>query len=192
MHTAAAQRKDDSTNVLLASTNKTQPSTPSTPVAHLPNKSLPLVACVQLNMQPPPAKKSTNQHLNTPSGDEDYAPHINEEDDVVPQISNDPLLSNNLNEDEMAPLCAACQSCCNPNSDTDDYRFCINCNCDAQAICTEQMDFQTPASDKLVITHLDFCHGGKECYKNAPCSSSVTSHCIGRIDIPAKSGTTLC
>ena len=39
--TAAAQRKEDRTNVLLASTNKTQPSTASTPVAHLPDESLP-------------------------------------------------------------------------------------------------------------------------------------------------------
>ena len=70
---AAAQRKQDRTNVLLATTNKIQPSTPSTPVAHLPNKSLPLDDCVQMNTQPPPVKESTNQHLNTPSVDEDTA-----------------------------------------------------------------------------------------------------------------------
>jgi hypothetical protein len=96
-------------------------------------------------------------------------PHIYKDDDV-PQISNDPLLSNDLNEDEIDPSCAARHLCRNPNSNTDDYRFCINCNCDAHAICTEQMDFQTPASDKLVVTHLDFCHGGKERYKKTPCA----------------------
>jgi hypothetical protein len=32
------------------------------------------------------------------------------------------------------------------------------------------MDFQTPALDKLVVTHLDFCQGGKEPYKKTPCA----------------------
>ena len=118
---AAAQCKQDHTNVLLATTNKIQPSTPSAPVAHLPNESLPLDDCVQMNTQPP-VKESTNQHLNTPLFDEDHAPHIYKDDDV-PQITNDPLLSNNLNEDEINPLCAACHLCRDPNSDTDDYHF---------------------------------------------------------------------
>jgi hypothetical protein len=75
-----------------------------------------------LNTQSPTVKESANPHLNTPVSDEDYAPHINKEDDV-PLISNDPLLSNNLNKDRMAPLCTARQFCCNPNSNTDDYHF---------------------------------------------------------------------
>ena len=223
---AAAQRKEDRTNVLLASTNKTQPSTPSnceiqyqhcsnekshsdatsttntamegekiifetlTPVTELLHKSLPLVIaspalqqtsivelpamqpfpCVQLNTQPPTVKESTKQHLNTPAGDEEYAPYINKEVDAR-LISNDPLLSNNLIEDEMAPSCAACQLCRDPNSDTDDYCFCMNNNGDAHTICTEQMDFQTPAWDKLVITHLDFATVGK--------STDMVSSCVG-------------
>jgi hypothetical protein len=66
---AAAQCKEDRTNVLLVSTNKTQPSsssTPSTPVAHIPNESLPLVACVQMNTQPPPVKESTKPAFKYP------------------------------------------------------------------------------------------------------------------------------
>ena len=156
-----------------------------TPVAESPNESLPPVVaswalqqtsvvelpamqqlpCVQLNTQPPSVKKSPKQHLNTPAGDDNYAPHIDDEVDI-------PLPSNDLNEDEMAPLCAARQLCCDPNSDTDDYRFCMNCNGEAHTICTEQMNFQSPVLDKLVITHLDFCYGGKERYENTPCSLS--------------------
>ena len=82
-----------------------------------------------MNTQPPPVEELTNLYLNTPSGDEDYAPHIYEKGDV-PLITNNPLLSNDLNKDEMAPSCVACQLCRDPNSDTDDYRFCIYCNCD--------------------------------------------------------------
>ena len=78
------------------------------------------------------------------------------------------LPSDNLNEDEMAPLCAARQLCCDPNSDTNDYCFCMNCNFEAHTICTEQMNFQTPAPDQLIITHLDFSYGGKERYKKTP------------------------
>ena len=55
-------------------------------------------------------------------------------------------------EDDMATTsCAAHQLCCNPNSDTDNYRFCMNCNGEAHTICTEQINFQMPASDKLVM-----------------------------------------
>ena len=68
----------------------------------------------------------------------------------------------------MAPLCAARQLCWDPNSDTDDYRFYMNCNGEAHTICTEQMHFQTPALDQLVITHLDFSYSGKERYKKTP------------------------
>ena len=30
------------------------------------------------------------------------------------------------------------------------------------------MNFQTPAPDQLIITHLDFSYGGKERYKKTP------------------------
>jgi len=120
---------------------------------------------VQLNTQPPSVEKLPKQHSSTPACDDDYAPHFNEEVDV-------PLPSDDLIVDEMAPSCTAHQLCCNPNSNSDDYRFCMNCNGEGHTICTEQMNFHTPALDKLVITHLDFCYGGKERYENAPCSSS--------------------
>ena len=79
--------------------------------------------------------------------------------------------SDNLveDEDDMATTsCAAHQLCCDPNSDTDNYCFCMNCNGEAHTICTKQINFQTPASDKLVITHRDFCLMGKERYKKTP------------------------
>ena len=44
----------------------------------------------------------------------------------------------------------------------------MNCNFEAHTICTEQMNFQTPAPDQLIITHLDFSYGGKERYKKHP------------------------
>jgi len=72
-------------------------------------------------------------------------------------------------EDDMATTsCAAHQLCCDPNSDTDNYCFCMNCNGEAHTICIKQINFQTPASDKLVITHRDFCLMGKERYKKTP------------------------
>jgi hypothetical protein len=135
------------------------PAIQQTPVVELP--AMQQLPCVQLNIQPPSVEKSQKQHLSTPAGDDDYAPYIDEEVDV-------PLPSDDLNEDEMAPSCAACQLCCDPNSDTDDYPFCMNCNGEAHTICTEQMNFQTPVSDKLVITHLDFSCVGRERYKKTP------------------------
>ncbi len=217
---AAAQRIEDRTNVLLAQTNKTQPSTPSnreiryqhrsdeksqgddasskmptamegekiifeklTPVAESSGKSSPQVVvaspalqqtsvvelpamqqlpCVQLNTQPPSVEKSPRQDLSTPAGDDDYVQQRSEEEVDLHLPSDD------LNEDEMAPLCAARQLCCDPNSDTDDYRFCMNCNFEAHTICTEQMNFQTPAPDQLIIPHWDFSYGGKERYKKHP------------------------
>ena len=90
-----------------------------TPVAESPNESLPPVKaspalqqtsvvelpvmqqlpCMQLNMQPLSVKKPPKNYLNTPAGDDDYAPHIDKEVDVPL-----PLPFDNLNEDEMAPL----------------------------------------------------------------------------------------
>jgi hypothetical protein len=135
------------------------PALQQTSVVELP--AMQQLSCMQLNTQPPSVKKWQKLHLSTPADNEDYAPHIDEEVDV-------PLPSDDLNENEMAPSCAARQLCCNPNHDTDDYCFCMNCNGEAHNICTEQMNFQTPALDKLVITHLDFSYGGKERYKKTP------------------------
>jgi hypothetical protein len=151
-----------------------------TPVTESPNESLPLVVaspalqqppatqqlpCIQLTIQPPSVEKSPMQQgvalLSTSTGNDDYAPPIEEEVGI-------PLPSNNLDEDTMAPLCAARQLCCNPNSNTDGYCFCMNCNGEAHTICTEQMNFQTPASDKLIISPRDFCYMGKERYKKTP------------------------
>jgi hypothetical protein len=107
-----------------------------TPVAESPDESLPPVVaspalqqksvvelpavqqlpCVQLNTQPPSVKKLPTQHLSTPTGEDNYVPHIDKEVDV-------PLPFNNLNEDAMASSCAACQLCCDPNS-----RGCIDKN----------------------------------------------------------------
>ena len=90
--------------------------------------------CIQLNTQPPSVENSPTQQgvallLSTSASD-----------DLVED------------EDDMATTsCAAHQLCCNPNSDTDNYRFCMNCNGEAHTICTEQINFQTPLSDKLVI-----------------------------------------
>ncbi len=93
----------------------------------------------------------------------------------VPAIMvNDSGLLTSLFEDpdndDIAPVCAAHQLCCNPNSDTNEYCFCINCNIEAHTICTEQMDFQTPALDKCVITQNDFNNMGKERFKKTPTS----------------------
>ena len=146
--TPVAESPDESLPPVVAS-----PALQQTSVVELP--AMQQLPCVQLNTQPPSVEKLPTQHLSTPTGDDNYVPHIDEEVDV-------PLPFNDLNEDEMAPSCAACQLCCNLNSDSDDYCFCMNCNGEAHTICTEQMNFQTPASEKLVITHLEFCYGGKE------------------------------
>ena len=90
--------------------------------------------CIQLNTQPPSVENSPTQQ------------------GVALLLSTS--ASDNLveDEDDMATTsCAAHQLCCNPNSDTDNYRFCMNCNGEAHTICTEQINFQTPSSDKLVI-----------------------------------------
>jgi len=39
---------------------------------------------------------------------------------------------------------------------------------EAHLICTEQMNFLTPALDKFVINHRDFSFGGKERYRKTP------------------------
>ena len=83
---------------------------------------------------------------------------------ILPSLFEDP------DNDDIALVCAACQESCNPNSDTEEYCFCINCNKEAHTICTEQMDFQTLALDKFVITQNDFNNMGKERFKKTPTS----------------------
>jgi hypothetical protein len=41
----------------------------------------------------------------------------------------------------------------------------MNCNGEAHTICTNQMNFQAPADDKLVITPNGLCSMGKERFK---------------------------
>ncbi len=74
------------------------------------------------------------------------------------------VLSSN-DEEVVKSTCAASQFCRDPNNDTDNYRLCLNCNVDAQLICTKQMNFQTPALNKFVIDHCDLSCGGKERYR---------------------------
>ncbi len=82
--------------------------------------------------------------------------------DVYEQHEEEELVQSSDDEEVVKPTCTASQLCRNPNNDADNYRYCLNCNVKAHLICTEQMDFQTPALDKFVITHHDFSFGGKE------------------------------
>ena len=108
-----------------------------------------------LHTHPPTVDKSPTQVcdalLSTAAGNDVYERH--EEEELV--LSSD-------DEELVKSTCAASQLCCNPNNDTDNYRCCLNCNVEAHLICTEQMNFQTPALDKLVINHRNFSFGGKE------------------------------
>ena len=95
--TLVAKSPDESSPPVVAS-----PAIQQTSVVELPvMQQLP---CMQLNTQSPSVEKSPKQHLSTFAGDDDYAPHINEEVDLH-------LPSDDLNEDEMAPSCAAWQLC---------------------------------------------------------------------------------
>ena len=76
-----------------------------------------------------------------------------------------PSLFEDLDDDDIVPVCAAHQLCCDPNSDTKEYHFCINCNKEAHTICTKQMDFQTPVLDESDITQNDFNNTEKERFK---------------------------
>ena len=125
-----------------------------------------------LNTQPPTAQPPTVDVSPTQlcdAGADVYELHEYDEEEV--------LLSSDDEEVAVKAACAASQLCRDPNNDTDDYRFCLNCNVEAHLICTEQMNFQTPALDKFVINHHDFSFGGKERYKKTPKSSSSSS-CI--------------
>jgi hypothetical protein len=119
---------------------------------------------VELPTQQPPVDELPTQQgaaLLSASADDD-------DDDVLPIMGctmfEDPDL------DDTAPSCVAGLLCCNPNSDTDEYCLCMNCNGEAHTICTEHLNFQAPADDKLVITPKDFCNMGKERFKKTPLS----------------------
>jgi len=88
--------------------------------------------------------------------------------DVYERHEEDELVLSSDDEEVVKSTCAASQLCCNPNNDTDNYRCCLNCNVKAHLICTEQMNFQTPALDKFVINHHNFSFGGKERYRKTP------------------------
>jgi hypothetical protein len=119
---------------------------------------------VELLTQQPPVDESPTQQgvallsTSTDDDDDDALPIM------VPSMFDDPDL------DDMVPLCIAGLLCCNPNSNTDEYCLCMNCNGEAHTICTKQLNFQAPADDKLVITLKDFCHMGKELFKKTPLS----------------------
>jgi hypothetical protein len=113
-----------------------------------------------LNTQTPTVDKSPNALMPTAApGGGVYDLHVHDEDEVV--LSSD-------DEEVVKSTCAASQFCLDLYNDTDNYRYCLNCNVEAHLICTEQMDFQTPALDKFVIDHHDFSFGGKERYRKTP------------------------
>jgi hypothetical protein len=64
------------------------------------------------------------------------------------------------------PICYTFQLCCAPNATNEELVICINCNCQAHKICTEQLSFQRPVDDNLVIALKDFSKMGKERIKN--------------------------
>jgi hypothetical protein len=88
--------------------------------------------------------------------------------DIYERHEEEELVQSSDDEEVVKSTCAASQLCRDPNNDTDNYRYCLNFNVEAHLICTEQMDFQTPALAKFVITHPDFSFGGKERYKKTP------------------------
>ena len=92
-----------------------------------------------LNTQPPTVDISPTQlcdaFMPTAAGADNYVLNEHDEDEV--------LLSSDDEEVAVKAACAASQLCRDPNNDTDDYCFCLNCNVEAHLICIDQMDFQT-------------------------------------------------
>jgi len=120
-----------------------------------------------LNMQPPTVDKSPTQVcdalLSTAAGNDVYERH--EEEELV--LSSD-------DEEVVKSTCAASRLCRDPNNNTDNYRCCLNCNVEVHLICTEQMNFQTPALDKFIIIYHDFAFCGKERYRKTDFRESKT------------------
>jgi len=85
-------------------------------------------------------------------------PHVDELSSSADDDNNDappnmvdvyvslPSMFNDKGLDDTALSCVAGILCCDPNSDTDEYSICMNCNGEAHTICTEQMNFQEPRS----------------------------------------------
>jgi hypothetical protein len=98
----------------------------------------------------PPVDKSPTQQGDLP---DEFPTQLGDGPPIMVSDSGRLLsLFKDPEDDGMAPVCAARQLCRNPNSDTKQYCFCINCNKEAHTICIKQMDFQTLALDKCVIT----------------------------------------
>ncbi len=125
---------------------------------------LPALLQFPLNMQPSTVDTSPMQLcdalLSTAKGG-DIVYDLHDEEELVLSSDDEEVVSEST--------CAASQFCCDPNNDTDNYRFCLNCNVEAHLICTEQMNFQTPAAlDKFIIHHRNFSFSGKERYRKTP------------------------
>jgi hypothetical protein len=168
--------------VLLVQTNNQL-----SPVAELPDKSLPfVVASPKLQLLPVVEKPPSHQppgvelpppvdELPTQQGAALLSRSTDNDDNDAPPIMVDvyvrpPSMFDNPDLDGTATSCIAGLLCCDPKSNTDEYHLCMNCNGEAHTICTKQMNFQASADDKLVITPKDFCHMGKERFKKTPFS----------------------
>jgi hypothetical protein len=124
------------------------PAETTTPLVALPAQFQTSVAALP-TLQPPPGSGLTTlqppvDKLSTQKGDlpNEFPTKLGNAPAIMFNDSGRlPSLFEDPEDDDMAPVCAACQLCCNPNSNTKEYCFCINCNKEAHTICTEQMDF---------------------------------------------------
>ena len=109
-----AESSDESLPSVVASPAVQQPPGQEFPVTQHP--------CIQLITQPPSVENTPTQQgvavMSTSAGNDDYVLPIEEEVDVT-------LPSNDPDEDDIATLCNALQLCYDPNSNTDNYRFCM-------------------------------------------------------------------
>ncbi len=93
--------------------------------------------------------------------------HVKEEENkVTPNTTRQPSMFDPVKDD--SPICFALQLCCAPNATNEELVICINCNCQAHKICTEQLSFQQPVDDNFFITSKDFSTMGKEQLKKTP------------------------
>jgi hypothetical protein len=83
-----------------------------------------------------------------------------EENNVTSNTTRQPSMFDPVKDD--LPICHALQLCCTPNATNEELVICINCNCQAHKICTQQLSFQQPVDDNFVITLKDFSKMGKE------------------------------